>query len=145
MMKTVNDEFHIGTFGKQLWLFAGEDPVFPISTVQEAYFKNLVDLRASRIPSIEVKVTDRPKDRPIFEPKTDWTANSYDWTPVVSSNIEKVKYNASHRELFVTFHSGDCYVYYDVPSRISQEFLNAESQGRYLNQEIKPSYLGEKQ
>jgi hypothetical protein len=64
---------------------------------------------------------------------------------VVSSNVEAIGYDAGTLELHVRFlKSGETYVYYAVEEWRSQEFMQAESKGIYLNVNIKPHYQGAK-
>lgn len=58
-------------------------------------------------------------------------------TPVNSSNIAEVGYDESSATMEVLFRGGRLYQYFDVPSRVYQELVQADSCGRYLNQEIK--------
>lgn len=57
-----------------------------------------------------------------------------------SSNIALLKYDADTWTLEVTFHGGSTYHYYDVPEDIWNGIKNAESQGVFLNAEIKGHY-----
>ena len=61
-------------------------------------------------------------------------------TPVTSSNVASVGYDQNTLTLEVEFHSGFVYQYFDVPEAVYQEFMAADSLGRYLNQNIKNSY-----
>ena len=57
---------------------------------------------------------------------------------VDSSNIEAIGYDSDNLELHVRFlKSGETYVYYNVDEWVFQEFLGADSKGRYLNSNIK--------
>ena len=59
---------------------------------------------------------------------------------VTSSNIESIGYESSLREIHVRFLNGRTYVYHDAEEYVFIEFQNADSLGRYLNQNIKPNY-----
>lgn len=60
---------------------------------------------------------------------------------VDSSNIEAIGYDSDNQELHVRFlKSGETYVYYGVDEWVFQEFLQADSKGRYLNANIRDSY-----
>jgi hypothetical protein len=59
---------------------------------------------------------------------------------VDSSNIEQIGYDEDERELWVTFKSGDTYVYLDVPAATYDDVMSADSKGSYLNREVKPNY-----
>jgi hypothetical protein len=62
-------------------------------------------------------------------------------TYVDSSNIEAIGYDVAALELHVRFlKSGETYVYYAVEEWRYQEFMQADSKGKYLNAEIKPNY-----
>lgn len=56
---------------------------------------------------------------------------------VESSVISAVGYT---RVLEITFESGRIYQYYNVPEDVYQGMLDAESKGRYFNQEIRGKY-----
>ena len=60
--------------------------------------------------------------------------------PVTSSNVASVGYDQNTLTLEVEYHSGSVYQYFDVPEAVYQEFMAADSLGRYLNQNIKNSY-----
>lgn len=70
------------------------------------------------------------------------------WTPVESSNVAAIGYenhdDELKAELYVRFKSGLEYVYHDVPAGVVQEFLDADSKGKYLNEHIKGAYAYEK-
>lgn len=57
---------------------------------------------------------------------------------VESSNVKSVGYNEN--TLYVLFKNGGLYQYKDVPVKIYDELLVAESVGKYLNKEIKKVY-----
>ena len=60
---------------------------------------------------------------------------------VDSSNIESIGYDPETRELYVSFvNTGRTYVYYNVDQWIFDEFIQADSKGAYLNQNIKGIY-----
>lgn len=61
-------------------------------------------------------------------------------TPVRSSNLGSVGYDANQRTLEIEFKSGGLYEYYDVPIEVHDELMNAESHGKYFNENIKESY-----
>jgi len=60
--------------------------------------------------------------------------------PVESSSIAAIGYSATERALWVQFVSGRTYRYADVPKDVHEEFLRADSKGRYFNSEIRDSY-----
>jgi len=59
---------------------------------------------------------------------------------VDSSWIKKINYNNNKKELEITTNSDFEYIYVDVPVRIFQDFLAAESAGRYFNKMIKGKF-----
>lgn len=60
---------------------------------------------------------------------------------VNSSNVEAIGYDSPTQELHVRFvKTGITYVYYPVEEWRYQEFMQADSQGIYLNAHIKPNY-----
>ena len=61
-------------------------------------------------------------------------------TPVSSSAVDKVGYDAPRRLLRLMYTNGRVYDYFDVPPNIYDELLQAESVGEFVNLEIKPHY-----
>jgi hypothetical protein len=61
-------------------------------------------------------------------------------TPVDSSMMASVGYDAASRTLEIEFRSGRVYQYFDVPRRIHRELMKAESHGCYFNDEIRDEY-----
>lgn len=57
---------------------------------------------------------------------------------VDSSNIGRVGYQ--NGDLLVEYKSGTLYRYKKVPRTIYEEFINAESKGRFMNSNIKNKY-----
>ncbi|MGI6668961.1 MAG: KTSC domain-containing protein [Acetivibrionales bacterium] len=57
--------------------------------------------------------------------------------PVSSSNIASIGYDEATSTLEVEFLSGRIYHYYGIPKYLYDEFINAESKGKYLNEYIK--------
>ncbi|MGD0672457.1 MAG: KTSC domain-containing protein [Candidatus Binatus sp.] len=57
-------------------------------------------------------------------------------TPVSSSNVAEIGYDASTMTLEVAFHDGSVYQYFDVPDRVYQEFMRAASKGKFLHANI---------
>ena len=52
--------------------------------------------------------------------------------PVTSSMLLAVGYDATKRELEAVFSSGQVWRYQEVPRRVYQELLKAESKGSYM-------------
>jgi len=57
-----------------------------------------------------------------------------------SSNLAGFRYNETTQTLTVQFNSGTIYDYYDVPPHVFEGMKSADSQGKYLNKEIKGVY-----
>lgn len=58
-------------------------------------------------------------------------------TPVSSSNLASVGYDASTRTLQVAFRNGSLYEYSNVPQPIYDGLMRASSHGRYFDAHIK--------
>jgi len=58
------------------------------------------------------------------------------WVRVESSIFRGAVYDEGKQELYLRFHSGEVYRYFDVPERKYQEFLAADSKGGYFRQNI---------
>ena len=65
-------------------------------------------------------------------------------TPVTSSNIRSIGYDAQLAVLEVEFTTGDVCQYFDVPEYLYHELMNASSLGQFLNEYIKYSYRYQK-
>lgn len=61
-------------------------------------------------------------------------------TPVASSNLASVGYDADDETLEIEFHSGGVYRYADVPQAVYQELLSAQSHGSYFHENIRGEY-----
>lgn len=61
-------------------------------------------------------------------------------TRLQSSSVASAGYDAAARMLEVEFRNGGVYQYLGVPSDEYDEFMEAESKGRFLNTEIKPNH-----
>lgn len=59
---------------------------------------------------------------------------------VSSSNISSIGYNSINSILEIEFTSGDVYQYQHVPSDIYNDFLLAESHGKYFAINIKDKF-----
>ena len=60
--------------------------------------------------------------------------------PVTSSNRASIGYDESTQTLEIEFLNGTVYQYFDVPSRVYDDFMSASSHGQYLAQNIKGHY-----
>lgn len=65
-------------------------------------------------------------------------------TPIASSNLVSVGYNADSSELDVEFKGGAVYRYSNVPASVHAELVAADSAGSYLALNIKDGYKVEK-
>lgn len=61
-------------------------------------------------------------------------------TPVSSSSVASVGYDAKNLTLEVEFNDGAVYLYFDVPETMYQELVQASSVGQYLNANIRNQY-----
>ncbi|KKM47412.1 hypothetical protein LCGC14_1558600 [marine sediment metagenome] len=59
---------------------------------------------------------------------------------VESSNIAQIGYDTATQELRVRFKSGTEYSYTNVPGTIYADFIDADSKGKFLNENIKNRY-----
>lgn len=67
-----------------------------------------------------------------------------DLKPVNSSNISHIGYDASSKEMHVTFSSGSTYSYAGVEPEHHGAFVSAESIGSHFAQQIRPNYVGKR-
>ena len=63
-----------------------------------------------------------------------------DWRPLESKLLAAAAYIAPRRLLYLRFHSGDVYRYFTFPAEQYQEFLDAESHGRYFLANIRNQF-----
>lgn len=59
---------------------------------------------------------------------------------VSSSNIASIGYDNESQTVEIEFLNGGVYQYFDVPSHVYQELIDAASHGQYLAQNIKGVY-----
>lgn len=59
-------------------------------------------------------------------------SNHYD-----SSTLKTSSYDYKNRDMFMTFKSGQTYLYKEVSHEVYEEFVNSESHGRAFNSLIK--------
>lgn len=60
--------------------------------------------------------------------------------PVASSNLSAVGYDAANQILYISFHSGSLYAYYNVPQNIYVGLMDAPSKGKFHNACIKNAF-----
>jgi hypothetical protein len=61
-------------------------------------------------------------------------------TPVSSSNLFAVGYDAASQTLEIEFHSGSIYQYFDVPQSVLDALLSAPSLGSFFSVQIRGIY-----
>ena len=61
-------------------------------------------------------------------------------TPVHSSNLKSVGYDAQTQHLQVNFKSGETYDYFNVPPPAHQVLMFAKSKGKFLDDAIRPRF-----
>lgn len=66
-----------------------------------------------------------------------------DWVPIASSVLEAAAYVAQLRWLYLKFHSGEIYRYFDFPPQQYRDFLDADSKGTYFGKYIRNHFLYE--
>ena len=65
------------------------------------------------------------------------------WVPVVSTVFTSVANDAGTRQLYLKFQSGKVYRYFEFPAHQYDEFLAAESQGKYFRTNIRGKFREE--
>jgi len=63
-----------------------------------------------------------------------------EWRPLESKLLAAAAYEAARHILYLRFHSGEVYRYFTVPAEQYQEFLDAESQGKYFLSRIRNQF-----
>lgn len=61
-------------------------------------------------------------------------------TPVESSAVAALGYDAASRTLFVRFREGGLYAYLDVPREVARAFEAAPSKGGFFRDEVDPGF-----
>jgi len=61
-------------------------------------------------------------------------------TPVSSSNLASIGYDAESLILEVEFNNGRVYQYFEVPQGIYDELMSSSSKGSYMNSVIKKQF-----
>ncbi|MFD2576310.1 KTSC domain-containing protein [Haoranjiania flava] len=77
------------------------------------------------------------------EPEPNWKGFC-NASAMPSTVIKSYHYNAEKETLTIVYVSGSVYKYLKVPAAVFQDFKNAFSKGKYLNQYIKPNFAYEK-
>ena len=67
-----------------------------------------------------------------------------DWQPLESKLLRSAAYTAERRILYLRFHSGDVYRYFEFPGQQYSVLLNAESHGRYFLDHIRNRFRYER-
>jgi hypothetical protein len=57
-----------------------------------------------------------------------------------STAISEIDYDAERTKLLVRFRSGEAYVYVGVPGEVYRSFVEADSKGRFFQQQIRDRY-----
>jgi hypothetical protein len=65
------------------------------------------------------------------------------WVSVISSVLAAVAYDGAKQHLYLRFHSGKIYCYFEFPQSRYDEFLAAESQGKYFGAYIRGRFRDE--
>lgn len=66
------------------------------------------------------------------------------WTAVESSALQAAAYAEQQALLYLLFRSGEVYRYFDFPEWQYQEFLAADSKGRYFGRNIRGRFRYER-
>jgi hypothetical protein len=63
-----------------------------------------------------------------------------EWVPLDSSALSSAAYIESEHTLYLRFHSGELYRYFNFPPEQYREFLAADSHGRYFAYHIRDGF-----
>ena len=63
--------------------------------------------------------------------------HTIDWVPIDSRVLKAAAYVAQRRWLYLRFHSGEIYRYFDFPPQQYRDFLDADSKGTYFGKYIR--------
>jgi hypothetical protein len=66
------------------------------------------------------------------------------WQSIESKMFAAEAYDANSGVLYLRFRSGDVYRYFDFPAEAYQQFLNAESRGRFFLSNIRDQFRYER-
>jgi hypothetical protein len=72
------------------------------------------------------------------------TGTDMDWQPLESKLLASSAYDAGKHILYLRFRSGEVYRYFEFPEEQYQEFLDAESNGRYFLSDIRDQFRYER-
>lgn len=72
------------------------------------------------------------------------TTRGIEMQPVNSGNLESAGYDDQAQALFIKFKTGQTYRYANVPRRVFDELMAAESKGRYFAAVIRLEYKAER-
>jgi hypothetical protein len=67
-----------------------------------------------------------------------------EWVPVESRAVKAVGYRADAQQLYIQFHSGEMYRYFEFPLQKYEDFLAADSKGGYFSQHIRNRFRYER-
>ena len=70
--------------------------------------------------------------------------NAVEWVPLESSVFTSAAYRAGARQLYLRFHEGNIYRYFECPRSVYRALLAAESKGRYFAQNIRNRFCFER-
>jgi hypothetical protein len=62
------------------------------------------------------------------------------WLPLDSSVFTSAAYLPATRTLYLRFHSGELYCYFDFPPQQYRDFLAADSKGQYFSSNIRDRF-----
>ena len=63
--------------------------------------------------------------------------SAVEWVSVKSGLFSSAAYRSRARQLYLRFHDGKIYRFFDCPVIVYNEFIAATSQGRYFSQQIR--------
>ena len=66
------------------------------------------------------------------------------WLPLDSSVFTSVAYHPRRRTLYLRFHNGEIYCYFDFPADQYRDFLAADSKGQYFASDIRDRFQYER-
>lgn len=88
--------------------------------------------------SLEIPIAPIPSPDSLLDSLTMIPTNSLRCNG--SSNLKAIGYESTQKVLQVDFQSDTRYRYFDVPFTVFSQFLQSDSVGRFLNQNIKPHF-----